>query len=133
MSKKPKPEEIDPFRTTDKHNRFTEDGREILNPTPIQPPLGYNPAPSLIETVRQQVRQLRHMDDTEPETEEEADDFEIYDDPPIPSRWENDMIPSLKETRARLKQLEEEERLYAKPPEPKPPTEDTVTEGEKVE
>lgn len=55
------------------------------------------------------------MDDMEPETEEEADDFEIEDDPQPQSRWENDMIPSIKETRKRARELEAEYRLYATP------------------
>jgi len=130
MTKKPKPEDIDPYRTTDKRNRHTEDGKEILNPTPIQPPLGYNPAPSLIETVRQQVRQMKHLDDDEPESEEEADDFEIEDDPPIISRWENDMIPSIKEVKKRAAELEEQAKLYAKAPDPKPKTEEPAPKEE---
>lgn len=122
--------EIDPYRTTDKHNRHTADGEEVLNPTPVQPPLGYNPQPSIRDQIRQQVMALKAAENMEPETEEEADDFDIEDDPPIPSRWENDMVPSLKETRARIRALEEEEKLYARPPTvpaapavPEPPTE----------
>jgi len=49
----------------------------------------------------------------EPETEEEADDFDIADDPIIQSRWENDLVPSIKETRARLRELEAQEKAYA--------------------
>lgn len=108
----------DVYRTTDKRNRFTENGEEVLNPTPMQPPLGYKKQLSLAEQIRQQVRQLKHLDDNEPETEEEADDFEIEDDPAPPSRWENDLIPSIKETRQRARALEEAARLYAAPPEP---------------
>lgn len=111
----------DVFKTTDKNNRFSEDNKEILNPTPMQPPLGYKPGKSLVEQIREQVRAYKHLDDNEPETEEEADDFEIDDDPIMQSRWENDTIPSIKETRARLRKLEEEARLYAVPPAPKAP------------
>lgn len=115
----------DVFKTTDKSNRFSEENHEILNPTPMQPPLGYKSAPSLVEQIRQQVRALKHLDDLEPETEEEADDFEIDDDPAPESRWENDMIPSIKETRKRMRELEEEARRFAAPPsappEAKPP------------
>lgn len=111
-------EPLDVFRTTDKHNRHNEDGHEILNPTPMQPPLGYKPQMSLAEQIRQQVRAMKSEIDMEPETEEEADDFEIDDDPPIPSRWENDMVPSIKETRARIRELEAQEKLYAKAPDP---------------
>lgn len=114
----------DVFRTTDKANRFSEDNKEILNPTPVQPPIGYKPTLSLAEQIRQQVRAYKHVEDTEPETEEEADDFDIIDDPQPESRWENDMIPSIKESRARLRALLLEEKKYAKPapktPEPEP-------------
>ncbi|UDN67577.1 hypothetical protein [robinz microvirus RP_56] len=105
----------DVFKTTDKHNRFSAENKEILNPTPMQPPLGYKPQVSLVEQIRQQVRQLKHLDDTEPESEEDADDFEIEEDPILESRWENDMIPSIKETRARIRDLEAREKMYAKP------------------
>jgi len=103
----------DVFKTTDKYNRFSEDNKEILNPTPMQPPLGYKPSLSLAEQIRQQVRMLKGLEDMEPETEEEADDFEIDEDPVMASRWENDMIPSIKESRARLRELEAQEKLYA--------------------
>ncbi|UDN67693.1 hypothetical protein [robinz microvirus RP_95] len=119
----------DVYRTTDKHNRFSADNKEILNPTPMQPPLGYKAAPSLVEQIRQQVRQFKHMDDTEPESEEEADDFEIEDDPQPVSRWENDMIPSIKETRARMRALLEQEKLYAKPETPTEGANTTEKEG----
>lgn len=112
--------EVDVFRTTDKDNRFDEFGREVLNPTPMQPPLGYKPVPSLAEQIRLSIRQMKHMDDDEPETEEEADDFEIDEDPAPPSRWENDMVPSIKETRARARALEEQLKLHAKPEAPPP-------------
>lgn len=105
----------DVFKTTDKSNRFSADNEEILNPTPVQPPLGYKPSLSLVEQIRQQVRAYKHLEDSEPETEEEADDFEIVDDPAPESRWENDMIPSIKEARARVRALEEAERRFAAP------------------
>lgn len=121
-------EKFDVYRTTDKENRHDENGREILNPTPMQPPLGYKKTLSLSEQIRQQVRAFKHMEDNEPETEEEADDFEIEDDPQPESRWENDMIPSIKESRARLRALEAEAKKYAKPPEAaEPPPTTTKT------
>lgn len=123
-------DDIDVYRTTDKDNRFDEHGREVLNPTPMQPPLGYKPVPSLVETIRQQVRQMKHLDDEDPETEEEADDFEIDDDPQPISRWENDMIPSIKETRARARALEEQAKQYAKPEAPPPQAAEPSTEAQ---
>lgn len=123
----------DVYKTTDKLNRFDEHGREILNPTPMQPPLGYRAQPSLAEQIRQHIRSMKHLEDDEPETEEEADDFDIEDDPIIESRWENDMVPSIKEVRARGKLLEQEARKYAQPPankqpEPKPAEEEPEPE-----
>lgn len=98
--------------TTDHTNRHNEFGHEVLNPTPMQPPVGYKPIPSLLDTIREQIR-AHHLStiDMDPETEEEADDFDIPDDPVDPqSRWENDTIPSLKEMKARRERLEEELR-----------------------
>lgn len=106
----------DVYKTTDKTNRHNEDGHEILNPTPMQPPLNYKAQPSLAEQIRQQVRAHVALLDMEPETEEEADDFEIDDDPQPVSRWENDMVPSIKETRKRIRELEEQQKLYAVAP-----------------
>lgn len=106
----------DVFKTTDEFNRHTEDGREILNPTPMQPPLNYKAQPSLAEQIRQQVRAYHSSLDMDPETEEEADDFDIEDDPQPVSRWENDLIPSIKETRARQRALQEKLALYAAAP-----------------
>lgn len=116
----------DNFKTTDKYNRYggEEKGRhEFLNPTPMQPPLGYKPQPSLAVQIREQIRALKHLDDNEPETEEDADDFDIQDDPEDPhSRWENDNIPTLKETRARAIELEKELNAITKAgAEPPPP------------
>lgn len=117
----------DNFKTTDKYNRYGEKGRvEELNPTPMQPPLGYISQPSLAQQIREQIRALKHLEDDEPETEEEADDFDISDDPPDPqSRWENDNIPSLAATRRKLIDLEKalaaETKGAAEPP-PKEPS-----------
>lgn len=117
--------EVDVYRTTDKTNRFDENGHEVLNPTVMAPPLGYKKQLSIAEQVRQQIRSMKALQDDEPETEEEADDFDIADDPVMPSRWENDMVPSIKETRKRAKQLEAEIRLYARPREEKNTVDDT--------
>ncbi|QXP08105.1 MAG: hypothetical protein [Arizlama microvirus] len=108
----------DVYKTTDKHNRFDESGHEVLNPTPMQPPLGYERPVSLVDQIRQQIRNYKMLEDNEPETEEEADDFEIEEDPIMQSRWENDMVPSIKEARQRLRRLEEAEKLFAKPETP---------------
>lgn len=104
----------DVYKTTDINTRHNDAGEEILNPTPMQPPVGYKAQPSLIETIRQQVR-AHHLllADEEIDTEEEADDFDIADDPPdIESKWENDNVPTLREARQRLALLEAHEKEY---------------------
>lgn len=104
----------EPFRTTDKKTRHTKEGHEVLNPVPMQPQLGAKPTLSLAEQMRQQIMVTKKLAELDvAETEEEADDFEIDEDPAPVSPWENDMIPSIKESRAVLRRLEEQERRYA--------------------
>lgn len=112
-------EELENFRTTDREERFKGGRLEFLNPTPMQPPIGFKPQPSLLETIREQIR-AHHLAniDMDPETEDEADDFEMPDDPVDPhSPWENDHIPSIKTVKERgrvlEKQLEQERQIEA--------------------
>jgi len=81
----------------DRHN---EAGEEILDPTPMQPPLGYKRTLSLSEQIAQQVRiaHLKILRDNladVAESEEEADDFEVGDDFEPMSQYENDHMPTL--------------------------------------
>lgn len=88
--------------------RHSPSGEELLDPTPMQPPLGYKKAPSLSEMIAQQVRQMKLenlLDQTLEETDEEADDFEVGDDVEPMSKWENDHIPSIKVLKKRAKQI----------------------------
>lgn len=78
-------------------------GHEVLNPVPMAPPVGYKKQPSLFEQVRDMVRQERRaLEEMEPETFEESDDFDVDEDPQPVSRWENDSDPSLRALRQRL-------------------------------
>lgn len=58
-------------------------GQEVPDPTIVDPPLGYVQQPDLMELMRRMIRnQLSQaIEDTEFETFEEADDFDIDDDP----------------------------------------------------
>lgn len=82
-------------RGPDKHD---ENGGEVLDPTPMQPPLGYKRSLSLSEQIAQQVR-IAHLkileDSAVSETEDEADDFEVGDDFEPLSQYENDHMPTL--------------------------------------
>lgn len=84
-----------PKRTQLRHD---EKGREVLDPVPMQPPLGYRKQPSLADQIRQQVlsEKIRAWEEElGEETEEEADDFEIGDDFVPLSEYENDHIPTI--------------------------------------
>lgn len=89
--------------------RHNENGEEILNDTPMQPPLGYRRAPSLAEQIRAQViaAKLEELDQLE-ETEDDADDFEVGDDYEPLSSYENDHIPSIKELRRQVSEINAE-------------------------
>lgn len=92
-------------RSQDRHN---EAGEEILDPTPMQPPLGYRKTLSLSEQIAQQVRiaQLKILEDSAiEETEEEADDFEVGDDYEPLSKYENDHMPTLANLKKQAKEI----------------------------
>lgn len=82
-------------RSPEKHD---EDGGEVIDPTPMQPPLGYKRSLSLSEQIAQQVR-IAHLkileDSAVSETEDEADDFEVGDEYEPLSKYENDHMPTL--------------------------------------
>lgn len=77
------------------------DGTPILDPVPVAPPIGYKKQPSMVEIVRDMVRgeKLRQAaEEMGAESFEEADDFDIPDDPvQLRSEWENDFEPSVQE------------------------------------
>lgn len=74
-------------------------GREIPDPTPMAPPVGYNRQPSLSEQIRAMVRSERLAQEVAAagyETFEEADDFDVGDDfePSSPYEGNFDPIPA---------------------------------------
>lgn len=88
--------------------RHNENGEEILDPTPMQPPLGYKKSPSLHEQITQAVRlaKLQLLENASlEETEEEADDFEVGEDFEPLSPYENDHIPTVKKLREQVQAI----------------------------
>lgn len=119
---------LDKYPTDNLHNlRHDKHGRELLDPVPMQPPVNYTRPPSLIETVREQIRAHHRLAaDAELDSEEEADDFEMDDDANDPrSRYENDFEPSLKAIRENRAQIdaymEELAAVEMRPPAGGPP------------
>lgn len=70
--------------------RYDEFGNEIANQTPVAIPAGYHAAPSINEIIRQYVRQEMSKQAAESgfESFEEADDFEVDEDPDPLSAYE---------------------------------------------
>lgn len=89
-------------------NRHNGDGEEVLNPVPMEPPLGYRRTPTLSEQIAMQVRQMKLellQDDSIEETDEEADDFEVGDDFEPLSPHENDHVPTLAQLKAKALEI----------------------------
>ena len=72
-------------------------GHELLDPTPMAPPIGYKPQPSMVEIIRAQIRSeqlAKEAEDAGFETFEEADDFEVDDDYDPSSPYEEMFDPA---------------------------------------
>jgi len=77
------------------------DGTMDVSNVPIAPPIGYKKQPSMVEIVRDMVRSERLRQaalDSGHETFEEADDFDVGDDPDVlRSPYENEFDPPVEE------------------------------------
>lgn len=83
-------------------------GGELLDPTPMQPPLGYKRSLSLSEQIAQQVRiaHLKILEDSAlEETEEDADDFVTPEDYEPLSPYENDHMPTLANLKKKAQEI----------------------------
>lgn len=72
---------------------LTTDGREIPDPTPLAPSVGFIQQPSMIDNIRNMIRSERLRQEAEAagyETPEEADDFDVGDDYDPTSPYEHD-------------------------------------------
>lgn len=78
----------DPLEPTPLEEYIDAHGRECPNPVPVAPPVGFVKQPSMVEHVRAMVRSellRREVVAAGVESFEEADDFDIGDDPIDPS------------------------------------------------
>lgn len=91
-------------------------GRELCDPTPMAPPVGYNPQPTLVEQMRMMIQGERlRLAALEAgyETFEEADDFELDEDPfPRSPHEEDEFSTPVRELKKRQRDAE------APPPKP---------------
>lgn len=86
-------------------HQLNEDGHEVLDGTPIAPPVGYRKQPSLSDQIREMIRSERLAQDLASrgvETFEDADDFEVGDDFDPSTPYENDFDPSYREIAAEV-------------------------------
>ena len=78
-----------------------EFGRELLDSTPMAPPVGHKKQPSMVELVREMVKSehlRRAALESGHETFEEADDFDVGDEDDMPSSpHENEFDPPVSE------------------------------------
>lgn len=69
-------------------------GAEVLNSTPMQPPIGYNPQPSMFDVMRKMIHDHQaELAQAGLETPEEADDFDVDDDFDPTSPYEHNFDP----------------------------------------
>jgi len=115
--------------------RLDEKGREILDGRPMEPPVGYNPQPSLMDKIRKMVHDAQIQRDLEKagvETFDEANDFDVGDDYDPSSPWEQYYEPTPLEAFINSKVAEEAAQKAEPPREPpsggaaQPPAEGTL-------
>lgn len=86
-----------------------DNGHERLDPTPMAPPLGWKPEPSMVEIIRAQIAGERLRQEAEAagmESFEEADDFDVDDDFDPSSPYEEIFDPAPPRPRFRTAQEE---------------------------
>jgi len=90
--------DVEPVHQPSLHDQMYVDGRLMVSPLPIAPPLGYKKQPTLAEQMRAMIRSeaLRvAAQESGHETFEEADDFDVDDDFDPTSPFEEVFDPSL--------------------------------------
>lgn len=104
-------------------------GREILDPVPVAPPLGYKREKSMFDHVRELVRsehvRLAALAEGK-ETFEESDDFDVDDDMDIETPYEENFDPVEEEVRIRLRQQDYDNKVRARLEEMQPPRPEPV-------
>lgn len=79
---------------------LNKEGSEVLDPTPMEPPIGYKDQPDMWETVQRMVRTellQRELAKDEYGSFEEEDDFDVGDDYEPNSPYENEADVSISE------------------------------------
>lgn len=130
--RRPKQLDLETYLQKLQEKGLHKDGKPILDPVPIAPPIGYKKHPSMVEIVRDMVRSERLAQaahEAGHESFEEAEDFSVEDDPEqLRSPFENEHDPDLAEIlavgSAELKRRKEQaiKDAGARPPSSEVPT-----------
>lgn len=108
-----------------KNKPLTPGGAEVLDPTPMAPPIGYIKQPSLADTIRDMVRSERLKAEAEAAgygSFEDEDDFDVGDDFDPTSPYEDDFEGATSASELRRRQ---EEALTSQPAPTAPPSPST--------
>lgn len=93
-------------------------GRELPDSTPLEPPLNYQKTPSLSDQIRDLIRSEKLKQAAEEagyESFDDADDFEIEDDPYPYSPYEDEFSTPLQELHRRRRQAAQDELAESDP------------------
>ena len=102
------------------HVKYDDQGRELMDPTPVAPPIGYRKSPSITEQIRNMIRSERLREEAEEqgyESFEDADDFDVGDDYDPKSPYEEIFEPlPMDDGMERLKTLGDHsgDRIFSK-------------------
>lgn len=111
--------------------KLNDFGYEVLDPTPMEPPLNYKQQPSLHEQIRDMIRSERLRQEVMAqgyETFEEADDFHMDEDPEPWAPYEEQFEPTpMQELHRRRRQATEDAQAAASSSAPEPKTGATVS------
>lgn len=99
--RKPKQLDLETYLAKLQSRGLAPDGRQVPDPVPLAPPIGYKKQPSMVEIVRDMVRGERLKQaaiEAGHETFEESEDFEVGDEnaDELRSGFENDFDPDIK-------------------------------------
>lgn len=124
----PKPREVVDPDTGEVISSLSPTGGEILDPTPIAPPVGFSQQPSMAEYIRDLIRSEKLAQEAAEagmETFEESEDFDIDDDFDPTTPYEAEFDPEFQDAKQQLidehkRGVKGQEPLPGEPPAPTP-------------
>lgn len=117
--------EVEYVHAQSRHDASYSDGRQMVSPLPIAPPVGYKKHPTIAEQIRTMVRSERLAQEAAAagfETFDEADDFEVGDDYDPTSPYEVNFDPAPEAPAPAAAPAEPGQEAPKHPSEPTPPS-----------